>query len=74
MKNIQNINSDKINLINWIANLEDVSMLSKIKDLYLNSNGVIPEWQQEIVLSRLKDVPKEQYVSWQDVEDNIKFD
>ncbi len=72
--NIQSINSEKINLINWITNLQDSSMLAKIKELYLSSEEVIPQWQQDIVLERIKNTPREDYVSWDEIEKNIKFD
>lgn len=35
---------------------------------------VIPQWQQDIVLERIKNTPKDQYVSWDEIEKSIKFD
>jgi hypothetical protein len=34
----------------------------------------IPQWQQDIVRERIKNTKKEDYVSWDEVEKNIKFD
>lgn len=34
----------------------------------------IPQWQQDIVLERIKNTPKDQYVSWDEIEKNITFD
>ena len=59
----------KINFFkNLIANLGfDYADTKTDKD-------VIPQWQQDIVLERIKNTPKDQYVSWEEIEKNITFD
>lgn len=68
----QNINSEKINLINWITNLQDSSMIERLKELYL-STDTIPQWQKDEVLKRVATTPREAYLSEEDFESKLDF-
>ena len=70
--NTQNINTEKINLINWITNLQDSSMIERLKELYL-SNDTIPQWQKDEVLRRVETTPREDYLSEEDFESKLDF-
>ncbi len=72
MMNTQNINSEKINLINWITNLQDSLMIERLKELYLSAN-TIPQWQKEEVLRRIESTPREEYLSENDFESKLDF-
>ena len=67
---IQNINSEKINWINWITNLQDHSTIDKLRVLY--SSTAIPQWQQDEVLKRVENAKKEDYISWDEVKTKLK--
>lgn len=69
----QNINSEKINLINWITNLQDSSTLERLKEIYLNTTDAIPQWQKDEVLKRVATTPREAYLSEEDFESKLDF-
>ncbi len=68
--NTQNINSEKIDLINWIANLQDNSMIERLKKLHSSSN-TIPQWQKDEVLRRIETTSREAYLSEEDFESKL---
>ncbi|MDW3211657.1 MAG: hypothetical protein R8N23_17445 [Reichenbachiella sp.] len=35
---------------------------------------IVPEWQKEIVRERIKNTKPEEYLSWEDVEKQLKLD
>ncbi len=55
--NTQNIQADKLSLITWITQLQDVSLIRKLKNIQTD-NVEIPQWQIEEVNKRLKDLDK----------------
>ena len=69
--NAQNINSEKINWINWITNLQDDITIEKIRALYSNTDS-IPQWQKEEVLNRIANAKEENYTSWSEAKTKIK--
>ncbi len=70
--NTQSINSEKIHLINWITNLQDNSMIERLKELYLSADS-IPQWQKNEVLNRIESTPRESYLSEDDFESKLDF-
>jgi hypothetical protein len=40
----------------------------------IEENMDVPQWQQDLVNERIKNTKEEDYVSWDEVEKNIKFD
>jgi hypothetical protein len=40
----------------------------------IEENMDVPQWQQDLVNKRIKDTKEEDYVSWDEIEKNIKFD
>ncbi len=67
---VQNINTAKVNLINWIVNLQDNSMLNRLNELYLSADN-IPQWQKDEVLNRIRTTPREAYLSEEDFESKL---
>ncbi|MBI9037480.1 MAG: addiction module protein [Bacteroidales bacterium] len=55
--NIQDIQTDKLSLITWITQLQDISLIRKLKNLQAD-NIDIPQWQKEEVNKRLKELEK----------------
>lgn len=75
--NIQDIQADKLSLITWITQLQDISLIEKLKKIQATTDEVdiiIPEWQKTIVRERIKNTKSEDYLSWEEVESQIKFD
>lgn len=46
---------------------------SKYKGIEEQQNE-IPEWQKKLVLERMKNTKPEDYLSWDEVENQLKFD
>jgi hypothetical protein len=40
----------------------------------IEENTDVPQWQQDLVNKRIKETKEEDYVSWDEIEKNIKFD
>ena len=51
-----------------------LQLLRTDKSISVEEVDAIPQWQQDIVKERIKNTKKEDYVSWEEVEKNIKFD
>lgn len=60
----ETLNSQKLDLISWITELEDENILNQIKKIQ-EENISIPQWQQEEVLNRLNESKEEDYVAWE---------
>ncbi|MGB1004644.1 MAG: hypothetical protein ACPGVC_10455 [Salibacteraceae bacterium] len=70
------LKADKLDLINWIAQLQDASLIEKLKSFRAKENRAdydVPQWQKEIVQERIAKTKKEDYLSWEDVEKQLKF-
>ena len=55
------LKAEKLDLITWIAQLQDVSLIETLKMLKRKGNKVgfeIPNWQQEEVLDRLSELKR----------------
>jgi len=55
--NTQDIQTDKLSLITWITQLQDISLIRKLKNIQTD-NIEIPKWQIEEVNKRLKHLNK----------------
>ena len=67
------LKAEKLDLINWIAQLQDASLIEKLKSLRSKVNSDIPNQEQKIVQERIANTKKEEYLSWEDVEKQLKF-
>lgn len=73
----QDIQTEKLDLITWITQLQDVTLieeLKKIRTKYATAEYIIPLWQKELVRERIKNTKQEDYLSWDEVEKQIKVD
>ncbi|MCF6353444.1 MAG: addiction module protein [Cyclobacteriaceae bacterium] len=56
--NTQDIQTDKLNLITWITQLQDISLIEKLNKIRATTDEVdfiVPEWHKEIVRQRMAD-------------------
>ncbi len=51
---VQDIQEKKLSLINWISQLQDISLIEKLTDLQ-NDEIEIHQWQKDILDERLSD-------------------
>lgn len=56
--NTQELQNDKLNIIRWISELQDYSVVEKIKAIMSTANDDIPQWQKDILDKRLNDCKK----------------
>ena len=55
--NTHNIQTDKLNLITWITQLQDTTLIEKLKKIQAataEDDFIVPEWQKNIVGKGLK--------------------
>lgn len=56
---VQDLQNDKLDLIHWISELQDYTVVEKIKEIMSSSlisdKDDIPQWHKDIVLKRIKD-------------------
>lgn len=75
--NAKDMQAEKLDLITWISQLQDISLIEQLKKIRIkNDTGdfPIPEWQKKIVRERIKTTKNEDYSSWEEIETQIKFD
>lgn len=75
--NAKDMQAEKLDLITWISQLQDISLIEQLKKIRIkNDTGdfPIPEWQKKIVRERIKTTKNEDYSSWEEIENQIKFD
>lgn len=74
--NTQDLLIEKLNLITWITQLQDSSLIEKLKSLRAknDSSTEVSDWEKQMVRDRIKNTKAEDYVSWEDIEKQIKFD
>lgn len=74
--NAQDLKIEKLNLITWIAQLQDSTLIEKLKNFRAkNDNSIeVSDWEKQTVRDRIKNTKAEDYVSWEDIERQIKFD
>lgn len=57
---IQDLQLEKINLINWITRLQDESVIEKLKKIQAKEDDFsIPTWQQDLTLKRMTELDKQ---------------
>ena len=66
----QEIQAEKLSLISWISQLQDISTISKLKSIQ-EENIDIPQWQKDIVLKRIETAKPEDYIPWAEAKTNI---
>ena len=67
----EDIQTKKLNLIAWILQLQDVSLIEKLAELQSSKNE-IPQWHKDIVLERIKTAKPEDYISWEQVKKQLQ--
>ena len=74
--NTQDLKIEKLNLITWIAQLQDSTIIEKLKKFRAkNDNSTeVSDWEKQLVRDRIKNTKAEDYISWEDIEKQIKFD
>ena len=75
--NTQDLQAEKLDLISWITQLQDISLIEKLKKIRKKSDTsdfTVPEWQKNIVRERIKNTKEQDYLSWEEVEKQFKFD
>lgn len=69
------VQTEKLSLISWILQLQDISMLEKLK--YFREETIeIPQWQKDIVLERIRKSEEnpERLLNWEHVKDDFILD
>jgi len=75
--NAKDMQAEKLDLITWISQLQDISLIEQLKKIRIKNDTAdfpIPEWQKKIVRERIKTTKNEDYSSWEEIENQIKFD
>jgi hypothetical protein len=69
------IQTEKLNLIARISQLQDISVIEKLKHI-LEDTTDVPQWQRDIVRERMQKSQEkpERLLDWDDVEDGFKLD
>ena len=65
------LQEEKLTLIHWISQIQDVSLITKLRYIQKSNSEEIPQWQQDLVLERMKDSRLKDYVSWEEVEKKL---
>ena len=68
--NTQEIQAQKLNLINWISQLKDVSLIDKLKNIQ-EEYFEIPQWQKDIVLDRIENSTDKDYIPWSEAKKQL---
>ncbi len=61
--NIQDIQASKLSLIDWILQLQDETVIEKLKSLQ-EEDIKVHQWQKDIVLERIRTAKPEDYIPW----------
>jgi hypothetical protein len=59
--NLQEIQSDKLSLITWISQMQDITLINKLKGIQA-VNMDVPQWHKDIVLERMRTAQPEDYI------------
>ncbi|MBL4652165.1 MAG: hypothetical protein JKY53_04765 [Flavobacteriales bacterium] len=75
----QDLKAEKLDLIAWIAQVQDVSLIEKLKQFRGKNSSeslVIPEWQKEIVRERVEKSKNNPDIllEWEEVKNDFNFD
>jgi len=65
------LQEEKLTLIHWISQIQDVSLITKLRYIQKSNSEEIPQWQQDLVLERMKDSRPEDYISWEEAEKQL---
>jgi hypothetical protein len=65
------LQEEKLTLIHWISQIQDVSLITKLRYIQKSNSEEIPQWQQDFVLERMKDSRTEDYISWEEAEKQL---
>ena len=68
--NTQEIQAKKLNLINWISQLQDVSLIDKLKNIQ-EEYFEVPQWQKDIVRERIENSTDEDYIPWDEAKKQL---
>ena len=71
MMTVQELQSEKLELINWIANLEDIDTISRLRSIQ-NESDEIPQWQQDLVLERIANAKPEDFIPWEEARKRLR--
>ena len=67
----QDLHFEKVSLINWITRLQDSATIAKLKKIQSAEDSAdidVPEWHKEIVRERIASTPKEDYISFDELD------
>jgi len=64
--NTQEIQAEKLSLINWISQLQDISLIGKLKEIQ-EDNYEIQQWQKEIVRESIENAKPEDFIPKQEI-------
>ena len=68
--NLQEIQSDKLSLITWISQMQDITLINKLKDIQVE-NMDVPQWHKDIVLERMRTSQPEDYIPWENAKKEL---
>ena len=66
----QEIQAEKLSLINWISQLQDISLINKLKRIK-EDNIEVYQWQKDIVRERIENSVAEDYIPWKEAKDSL---
>ena len=70
------LQTEKLELINWIYQLKDSSLLEQLKLFKTEKEEAsidIPQWQKDLVRKRIKSTKEEDYLSWEEIQSKLTF-
>jgi hypothetical protein len=69
----ENLAQDKLNLIQWICQIQDPAIIQKLNDIVFN-NIEVPQWQKDEVLRRIAEHDKnpEKAIDFDQAMDDLK--
>ena len=68
--NLQEIQSDKLSLITWISQMQDITLINKLKGIQAE-NIDVPQWHKDIVLERMRTAQPEDYIPWENAKKEL---
>ena len=69
--NIASTQNDKLDIIRWITQLQDTTIITRIKSIQYEDESV-PQWQQDIVIERIESATQADYIPWDDAKNLLK--
>ncbi len=69
--NTQEIQAEKLSLINWISQLQDIALISKLRRIK-EDNIEVHQWQKDIVRERIENSVAEDYIPWNEAKEILK--